>query len=64
MGQIKKHVSFTVTDRTVRRWLNDAANNGDIVYMAVNEQQPIQALKKAQFLNSYKVNRQHFKNKF
>jgi len=31
MGQIKEHVSFTVTDRTVRRWLNDAANNGDIV---------------------------------
>jgi len=31
MGQIKENISFTVTDRTVRRWLNDAANNGDIV---------------------------------
>ena len=31
MGQIKEHISFAVTDRTVRRWLNDAANNGEIL---------------------------------
>jgi len=31
MGQIKEHIPFTVTDRTVRRWLNNAANNGDIL---------------------------------
>lgn len=31
MGRIKEHVPFSVTDRTVRRWLNDAANKGDIL---------------------------------
>ncbi len=31
MGQIKNDLSFSVTERTVRRWLNQAASAGDIV---------------------------------
>ncbi len=48
MGKIKEHISFNVTDRTVRRWLNDAANNGDILIYGSKRTTTYLSLKKSQ----------------